>query len=256
MLAELLRNGNADDCINLISKVVFRNSIPGLGIIDERTFANRAREIHMNELSIAEFKQGLADKLNLPCNTEAVINQFNGLFSYVYKNKGFHRWWGLKYFLMEYENYLQTMVYKEDLPHIQWNNFFEVNIEHIMPQNYSTNWKAEMDDYLNDKKLDSDRENMAKKILINTLGNLTILKDKKNSSLQDDSWELKRQRYESGSFNELEISKKEKWNQFEILERGRNMVHFLETMVSGLKFSEEEIMALLFVKEDYYVKES
>lgn len=97
---------------------------------------------------------------------------------------------------------------------------------------------------------------MAKKILINTLGNLTILKDKKNSSLQDDSWELKRQRYESGSFNELEISQNEKWNQFSILERGRNMVHFLETMVSGLKFSDEEIMALLFVKKDYYVKES
>ena len=34
------------------------------------------------------------------------------------------------------------------------------------------------------------------------------------------------------------------------------MVHFLETMVSGLKFSDEEIMALLFVKKDYYVKES
>jgi hypothetical protein len=157
---------------------------------------------------------------------------------------------------MEYESYLQTMIYKEDLPHVQWNNYFEVNIEHIMPQNYGNSWKAEMDDYLNDKELDSEREDMAKKILINTLGNLTILKDKKNSSLQDDSWELKRQRYESGSFNELEISQNEKWNQYTILERGRRMVHFLETMVSGLKFSDEEIMALLFVKEDYYVKES
>jgi hypothetical protein len=154
---------------------------------------------------------------------------------------------------MEYESYLQTMIYKEDLPHVQWNNYFEVNIEHIMPQNYGNSWKAEMDDYLNDKELDSEREDMAKKILINTLGNLTILKDKKNSSLQDDSWELKRQRYESGSFNELEISQNEKWNQYTILERGRRMVHFLETMVSGLKFSDEEIMALLFVKKDYYV---
>ena len=256
MLAELLRNGNADDCIDLISKVVFRNSIPGLGIIDERTFASRAREIHMEELTVSELRKDLNDKLNLPCNNEMVISQFNGLFSYVRSNKGFHRWWGLKYFLMEYESYLQTMIYKEDLPHVQWSNYFEVNIEHIMPQNYSTNWKAEMDDYLNDKELDNEREDMAKKILINTLGNLTILKDKKNSSLQDDSWELKRQRYESGSFNELEISQNEKWNQYTILERGRRMVHFLETMVSGLKFSDEEIMALLFVKEDYYVKES
>ena len=256
MLAELLRNGNADDCINLISRIVFRDSIPGLGVLDERTFASRAREIHMGELTVSELRQDLTDKLNLPCNNEMVINQFNGLFSYVRSNKGFHRWWGLKYFLMEYEYYLQTIVYKEDLPHVQWNNYFEVNIEHIMPQNYSTNWKTEMEDYLNDKELDGERKEMAQKILINTLGNLTILKDKKNSSLQDDSWELKQKRYASGSFNELEISQNEKWNQFTIMERGRNMVHFLETMISGLKFSDEEIMALLFVKEDYYVKES
>lgn len=256
MLAELLRNGNADDCIDLISKIVFRNSIPGLGVIDERTFASRAREIHMGEQTVFELKQDLTEKLKMPCNNDTVISQFNGLFSYVRSNKGFHRWWGLKYFLMEYENYLQTIVYKEDLPHVQWSNFFEVNIEHIMPQNYSTNWKVEMEDYLNGREFDGERKEMAQKILINTLGNLTILKDKKNSSLQDDSWELKRQRYESGSFNELEISQNKKWNQFTILERGRNMVHFLETKVSGLKFSEEEIKALLFVKEDYYVTES
>ncbi len=256
MLAELLRNCNADECIGLISKVVFRNSIPGLGIIDERTFANRAREIHMGELSITEFKQDIADKLNIPCNTETVINQFSGLFSYVYKNKGFHRWWGLKFFLMEYEDYLQTTVYKEDLPHVQWSNYYDINIEHIMPQNYDANWKREMDDYLDNKELDDDKKEMAKKILINTLGNLTILKDKKNSSLQDDSWENKRKRYKTGSFNEIEISEKAEWNQYEILERGRKMIHFLEAMVHGLNFNEEEIMALLFVKKDYYVNKA
>ena len=254
LLAELLRNGNVDDCISLISKVVFRDSIPGLEILDERTFANRAREIHMGELSIQEFKGELEDKLGIKCNTEAVINQFNGLFSYVRSNKGFHRWWGLKFFLMEYENYLQLTKYREELPHVQWSNYYEINIEHIMPQNYDAKWKAEMDAYLNDKDLDSSGVEMAEKILINTLGNLTILKDKKNSSLQDESWEHKRKRYKSGSFNEIEISEKEEWNQYEIMERGRNMVHFMESMVSGLKFKEEEILALLFMKEDYYVR--
>ena len=253
LLAELLRNDDADDCIGLISKVVFRDNIPGLGVMDERIFASRAREIHIGELSIQELKKELEDKLNMPCNTEMVINQFNGLFSYVNGNKGFHRWWGLKFFLMEYENYLQTIVYKEELPHVQWKNYYEVNIEHIMPRNYGAKWQTEMDDYLSNKKLDSEGGKMAQKILLNTLGNLTILKDNKNSSLQDDSWGKKRERYKSGSFNELEISEKEKWNQHEILERGRNMIHFMERMVSGLKFKEEEILALLFVKEDYYV---
>lgn len=253
ILSELLRNGDADECIDLISKVVFRDSIPGLGVIDERTFAGRAREIHMGELTVSELRQDLIDKLNLPCNVEMMINQFNSLFSYVRSNKGFHRWWALKYFLMEYENYLQKNIYKEDLPHVQWNNYYEISIEHIMPQNYSANWQKEMDEYFKGKEFDDDKKEMAKKILINTLGNLTILKDKKNSSLQDDSWKMKRKRYESGSFNELEISKKIEWNQFEILERGRNMVHFLETMIPGLQFKEEEILSLLFVKKDYYV---
>ena len=128
IIAELLRNGNADDCINLISRIVFRDSIPGLGVLDERTFASRARDIHMGELTVSELRQDLTDKLNLPCNNEMMINQFNGLFSYVRSNKGFHRWWGLKYFLMEYEYYLQTIVYKEDLPHVQWKNYFEEEI--------------------------------------------------------------------------------------------------------------------------------
>ena len=102
ILSELLRNGDADECIDLISKVVFRDSIPGLGVVDERTFASRAREIHIGELTVSELRQDLIDKLNLPCNVEMMINQFNSLFSYVRSNKGFHRWWALKYFLMEY----------------------------------------------------------------------------------------------------------------------------------------------------------
>ena len=258
MLAELLRNDNddADKCIDLISKIVFRDNVPGLGVIDERTFAGRAREIHMNELKISEFKQELVNKLAIPCNVETMINQFNVFFSYVRSNKGFHRWWGLKFFLMEYENYLQKNIYREDLPHVQWDNYYEVNIEHIMPQNYRVNWQKEMDDYLKCKDLSDDMKEMAKKILINTLGNLTILKDAKNSSLQDDSWEDKRKRYESGSFNELNISKNVEWNQYAIFARGRNMIRFLESMVSGLKLTEEEVQALLFVKEPYYVKES
>ena len=80
--------------------------------------------------------------------------------------------------------------------------------------------------------------------------------------LWDDIMEIEKdndgeyRRHYTGTIALKEISQNEKWNQYTILERGRRMVHFLETMVSGLKFSDEEIMALLFVKKDYYVKES
>ena len=261
LIAELLRNKEisecaVNECIDLVYKVVFRDNIPGLGILDERTFANRAREIHSRELSIAEFVKELETKLSIPCNNESVINRFKDLFTYIRGNVGFHRWWGLKFFLMEYEEYLRRERYKDELPHVQWNNYDEINIEHIMPQEFKTNWQQEMDDYLEPRQLDEERRGMASKILVNTLGNLTILKDSKNSSLQNDGWRKKKQRYASGSFNELEISKYEAWNQYSIYERGCNMLHFMEKMVFGLKFSNQEILEMLFMKEDYYVMES
>ena len=49
----------------------------------------------------------------------------------------------------------------------------------------------------------------ATNILVNSLGNLTILGDSKNSSVSNSSWNEKRERYRTGSFNEIEISENE-----------------------------------------------
>lgn len=264
-LAELLshketENDEVKKCIELVYNVVFRDSIPGLSVLDERTFATRAREIHNNELSLVELNNRLFIDLSTPCNKEAVINEFRRLYTYQRGNKGFHRWSNLKFFLMEYEQHLKEKYYPKDLPHILWENFYEINIEHILPQNYSKNWNTEMEDYTNGRGLSPDNKEKASIILINTLGNLTIIRDKKNSSLQDDSWSEKRKRYKSGSFSEIEISSKKEgedfehvsWNKDTIYERGCDLVKFMESKIKGLKFDDEETKNLLFDREIFF----
>ena len=243
----------ADSCIDLLLKIGFRNSILGLNVLDERTYASRARELHQHEITLSELCLDFQTKLEMPCNVDAMIGQFDYLFEYLRGNKGFHRWGGLKFFLMEYECYLKEQ--KGDFEHVSWDNFNEINIEHIMPQSYEANWKKEMEDYLGEKVLTEDERNRAQKIIINSLGNLTILKDAKNSALQNDSWNKKQGRYETGSFSEQEISKESHWEKKSIWERGCKMLDFMAKMVDGLNFSEEQKKKLLFVSDKYFIEE-
>lgn len=257
-LAELLRlkADNLDlatECINLTEKVLFRNSIPGLFVMDERTFATKARDLHTGDKKLVDVISDLKERLAEPCIPSNMVSQFMNLFNYVRGNIGYHRWWGLRYFLMEYEEYLQKEM-KEPAPHVLWENFFDISIEHIMPKNYSTNWQPEMDEYKKNKQgLSADDSSKSERILINTLGNLTILMQRKNASLQDSPWADKKARYSTGSYNEIEISKTEKWNQYAILNRGKKLLHFMETKIDGLYFTEQDINEMLFGYEQYGV---
>ncbi len=237
-----------DKCLELLLKIGFRNSLPSMNVVDERTYATRARELHKGELKITEFCKKLEEIVQTECNVEGMISQFNWLYEYERGPKGFHRWNGIKFFLMEYEQHLQG----NDLPHVSWNNYFDVSIEHVLPQSYQSNWNDVMENYLDGKVLSNDERWRAEKIIINTLGNLTIIKGAKNSELQNSSWEVKRERYRKGTFCEVEISKYEQWNCQSILKRGLDMLAFMEEMVGGLSLSEEQKKQLLFVSEKYY----
>ena len=238
----------ADKSIDLLLKIAFRNSLPSMNVVDERTYAQRARELHNKELNLDELNDKLEGFINTDCNAEGMIGQFNWLFEYERGAKGFHRWNGLKFFLMEYEQHLQG----NDLPHVSWDNYYDISIEHILPQAYQTNWSKVMDEYLKGKDLSDDENWRAQKIIINTLGNLTIIKDAKNSELQNNSWEDKRDRYKNGTFCEIKIAQESEWNGNTILNRGIEMLQFLMTMVPGLSLTEEQQKRMLFVAEKYF----
>jgi uncharacterized protein with ParB-like and HNH nuclease domain len=240
-----------ENILDKIEKILFRNRIPGIGLMDERTMAGWAREIYKQGKNFEELQNELDNHLATPINNLNIINGFKWLFGYERGAKGFHRWGNLKYFLFEYEDYLKIQV-KETNDKIILDDFDSTTIEHIIPQQFSDNWQNEIDDVTNTLE-DESKINQIKKVLINTLGNLTILKDGKNASLGNKCWKEKKERFSTGSYNEIAISKYEKWDKTTIQERGINMLKFLETKVIDLQFKDADIKQILFY-EDYIIE--
>lgn len=231
-LAKLLMMANdqsalVDECLEMTEKVLFKNALPGVSLLDERRFATRAHDLHQGNLTLNELKKELDDLLLQPIDIQSLIGGFRYLFTYVRGNIGFHRWSALKFFLMEYENHERG----NGLPHVKWDNYYEVQIEHVMPRIWSTHWSSEMNHYLNaHQSLNVDEVERAKNILINSLGNLTIIQDIKNAGIGNNPWDIKRDAYKDGSYSEIEIATNTLWHPWgyaSIKARGEHMLDFM-----------------------------
>ena len=231
-LAELLMLANTqsalvDECLKMVEKVLFKNALPGVSLLDERRFATRARDLHKGEMNLVELKNELESLLLQQIDVQSLIGVFRYLFTKVRSNIGFHRWGALKFFLMEYEEHLQG----RGLPHVGWENYYDIQIEHIMPKTWNTYWSTEMTNYLNAHPLLNVEEiERAKNILVNTLGNLTVIQDIKNAGIGNNPWATKRDAYLNGSYSEIEIATTKSWDPWEhdsIKARGKKMLNFL-----------------------------
>lgn len=234
-----------------LEKILFRNRVPGIGVMDERTTASWARDIYNNEDDLYGTLQKTEDLINISVSVPNIIQAFKYLFTYERGAKGFHRWGNLKYFLFEYEELLKSKA-QETNDKVTLDDFNETTIEHIIPQHFLDNWPDEVNSVTNgleeDEKIDQTR-----KVLLNTLGNLTILKNGKNSSLGNKGWMEKKERFRTGSYNEIAISKHDNWTKQKISERGYEMLRFLQSKVSGLTFTDEDIKKILYF--DDYISE-
>ena len=244
------KTDNQEDIFDKIEKILFRNRVPGIWLMDERTMANWAREIYKKEKSLTDIHHDMNELLARPINNIDIINGFKYLFTYERGAKGFHRWWSLKYFLFEYENWLKTKAHETD-DKVTLSDYDETTIEHIIPQHFWDNWQNEINEVTNCLNEENQIGQM-RKVIINTLGNLTILKNGKNSSLGNKSWDVKKERFSTGSYNEIAISKYNFWTKDSISERGKEMLKFIETKVNGLIFSDSDIKNILFF-DDYII---
>lgn len=158
---------------------------------------------------------------------ERFRNHINELFS---KNdrEGFYSWSGLRYFLYEYELYLQDNANTK----VTWEDFNkrkkEETIEHIYPQSAT-------DIYW--KKRFGNLKPIEKRLYLNSLGNLLLLSRSKNSKLQNYDFDKKKCLqskdgkdigYYNGSYSEIEVSKRAEWTTKEIIGRGLSMLQFME----------------------------
>ena len=226
--------------------VLFRNKVPGIGIIDERIFATWGRDLYRGEENLKDINQKLDEYIIIPIPLNNLIISFNYLFNFERGNKGFHRWWYLKYLLFEYDKYLKKG-FSEPNNKIEIEDYDSTTIEHIIPQQYWDNWTDIIVDFSN--SINDENKSLGIKILLNTLGNLTILKNGKNSSLGNKSWEDKKSRFKTGSYNEIEVSCYDNWTKKEVLDRGLKMLDFLTKKVSGLNLTNEEKHRILFYQD-------
>lgn len=246
-----MRNDGSDISSLLIAveKILFRNMLPGTSVMDIRSFVTNAKDLYNGKqgVSVDTVCEDL-EKAAKGYDLAAICNRFVDMFNYVRGNIGFHRWNGLKYLLFEYEEKLrkETNTIKKDKqpPQIKLDEFQETQIEHILPQHWEDNWRAVIDAYDNSlrncdmlKGISFDQEK-AHRLLINSLGNLTILRGGKNAHVSNDSWSDKQQAYKSSSYCERDIAEfqdefshkaidRSNWTQKEIVSRGKKIFEFL-----------------------------
>lgn len=166
------------------------------------------------------------------------------------KKEGFYSWTGLRYFLYEYEKSLQsTNEEKVSWDLFERNQDGKISIEHIYPQSPTEEyWTSRF-------TTDADRA------LTHSLGNLLLLSKSKNSELQNGSFDKKKltvrdenhvishNGYDNGSYSELEVARSEEWTPDAIVERGTNMLKFLQQHWGLDEFSEEEINKVLNIAD-------
>lgn len=244
-------DSNISEILVQLEKAIFRNRVPGLWIFDERTLATWARNLFSEEKAPADFLTSILELNSKDANPISLLNSFKPLFDYERGPKGFYRWGALKYFLFEYEEYLR-MEFGETDYKVTLRNYDSTSVEHIIPSHYWENWTECVKEFTG--KIIETKSGMAPKILINTLGNLTILKNGKNSSLGNRSWNEKQVRFTTGSFNEIEVSKFNNWDHFAVFSRGKKLINFLCKKVGMKALNDEQIGLLLFYDQDFFVE--
>jgi uncharacterized protein with ParB-like and HNH nuclease domain len=131
-------------------------------------------------------------------------------------SEGFYSWKGLKYFLYEYELYMQDELHGQRK--LQWEEINKDSIEHVYPQTANKDcWKEAFQDISNKEK----------QKLLHSLGNLLLLSSKKNSTIQNSCFEQKKEYFSNGSYSEIEVSKNINWTPKSIKERSIKLLEFL-----------------------------
>lgn len=195
-----------------------------------------AHKFYINEVSVSDVLNEL-NKIdfmssNNVVNATGIFSKFDRKFNG--NNKGFYSWTSLRYVLYEYEKHLMfgkgaIRLLPEDIFKIDKKD--TISIEHIYPQTPTSSY------WINNFSKYDDNE---KYRLTGSIGNLLPLSKSINSSLQNDTFEEKKngknridsdgiaRGYDNGSYSELEVSKEDKWTSEEILNRGLKIVNFME----------------------------
>ena len=204
-----------------------------------------ARELNRRKLTLEDIEKELNQ------------DEFNAkdFHDYLYKRfdvgKGYYGWYGLEYFLYEYELHLLRESRQGKMP--SWEDLLKterdkISIEHIFPQTPTDSWK----------ELFADIDEADYPFYSGSIGNLLLLSGSINNSLQNADFADKknprkndadkkiRNGYSDGSHSEIEVSRYDEWTPTQIEKRGLRLLDFMEERWN-IKFeSDEAKKSLLF----------
>ena len=194
--------------------------------MEKFSFAKLANELHCGRASSDDVIKTLSHNILADESIKVYLDQAKK----GYQKNGYYGWYGLRYFLFEYEMSLQSKS-KTNRQKLFWPEFVEHKsdyrtIEHIYPQRppRASEWIEIFKEYTAQERT----------ILRHSLGNLLPLSKGKNSSFGNKPFLSKKGStvstvgYRYGSYSEIEITNIEVWNAQEILRRGINLLNFLE----------------------------
>lgn len=230
IMATFVKKENEQDICNLL-KVIEQFIFVMFMILSKRSDTGNSslydltHEYFLNQKDIYQASQDISDLLY---DKYFIMSDFEKTFDSLFdKGDGYYDWDGLRYFLYEYELYLKEKTKNNDFK-VVWDKFSkkkEESIEHILPQTPKDESWIEALKSLNPKDT---------KKLTHALGNLVLLANNKNSALQNNSFEIKKNGIEgsfvgfkNGSYAEQEINEEKTWGIQEIQNRTKKLIEFL-----------------------------
>ena len=195
-------------------------------------FCNAAREIDREGSSCDSIKEKIREHLAFAFSEDRTLridDFFNSLRKKFEDGSGYYGWYGLRYFLFEYE---LSLLADSRQKKVDWSDLLKtekdkISIEHIYPQTETDEWAKVF------KEIDTE----IRRRYSATLGNLLLLSSKINSSLQNNSFSKKkepqynnsekkiRNGYSDGSHSEIEVAKQECWGPQQIYDRGIKLLN-------------------------------
>ena len=224
-------------------------------------FYGDARKLLSGEISIKKIIEDINSRMSYTFKVDgnAVyydLKAFHDMMSRKFNDdgNGYYGWGCRWYFLYEYELYLAE---RNGLRRLvgSWQQFIKsannrITIEHIYPQTPTdTYWTNHFKEVTEEEQ----------KYYQGSIGNLLLLSQSINSSLQNDGFDDKKKRkedengdvlrlgYENGSYSEIEVSKYKEWTPKTIEERGMTLMKFLAERWDLNVKDEEEWRSMLFL---------
>ena len=193
--------------------------------LGDKAFYRLAGELHRGTKSLIEATAFVKQIANERFALHLAQSEMQDLFT---RYEGFYSWSGRYYFLFEYEQALKDSFGMQGSK-INWEDFTkwikdQETVEHIYPRSPRPGqWPAF------EAGTEQERHRLR-----HTLGNLLLLSQSRNSELSNRRFAEKKHAadgvtgYDTGSYSEIDVSKKQDWTPKEVLERGVKMLEFLE----------------------------